>query len=386
MRNIETIMILGSGELGKEVAISAKRLGRKVIAVDNYPNAPAMQVADTFEVVNMLDGQDLQKIVRKHKPDILVPEVESIRTSQLQILEKQGVQVVPTAKATHITMNRDAVRDIASKKLRMKTAAYTYANSYEEFEKACQSIGFPCVVKPIMSSSGKGQSTVKDPLGLKPAWKYAQKGARGDGNKVIIEEFIKFQSEITLLTVKQKKGRTIFLPPVGHRQEMGDYRESWMPANITPSQLRKAKSMAKKMTDHLGGAGVFGVEFFITKNDVYFSELSPRPHDTGMVTMASQDLSQFDLHVRAILGLPIPKINSYGAAATAVILSTKDPQPVKGYIGLKKALAHKNVDIRIFGKLEHRKGRRMGITLARANSVSAAVRLAKKAASYIKVR
>ena len=386
MRNTETIMILGSGELGKEVAISAQRLGRKVIAVDKYPNAPAMQVADTFEVVDMLDGKQLQKIVKKHKPDLIVPEVESIRTTQLQAFEKQGIQVVPTAKATHITMNRDAVRDIANKKLKMKTAAYDYADNYEDFQRICRSIGFPCVVKPIMSSSGKGQSTVKNVQGMKAAWKYAQEGARGDGNKVIIEEFVRFQLEITLLTIKQKKGRTLFLPPVGHRQEKGDYRESWMPANISPSQLRKAKAMAKKMTDYLGGAGIFGVEFFITKDDVYFSELSPRPHDTGMVTMASQDLSQFDLHVRAILGLPIPRINNLGAAATAVILSDKNPQPVKGYSGVNKALAHKNVDVRIFGKHEHRKGRRMGITLARANTASGAVRLAKKAASYVRVR
>lgn len=386
MRNTETIMILGSGELGKEVAISAQRLGRRVIAVDKYPNAPAMQVADGFEVVDMLDGQQLQRIVRKHKPDIIVPEVESIRTTQLKAFEKQGIQVVPTAKATHITMNRDAVRDIAHRKLRLKTARYAYAETFEEFEKACKYVGFPCVVKPIMSSSGKGQSTVKTPARMKSAWLHAQKEARGDGKKVIIEEFINFHLEITLLTIKQKKGRTIFLPAVGHRQEKGDYRESWMPANISSSQLRKAKSMAKKMTDYLGGAGIFGVEFFITKNDVYFSELSPRPHDTGMVTMASQDLSQFDLHVRAILGLPIPRVNNLGAAATAVILSNKPPQPVKGYTGLKKALAHKNVDVRIFGKQEHRKGRRMGITLARANTASGAVRLAKKAASYVRVR
>lgn len=385
MKNIKTIMILGSGELGKEVVIAAKRLGQKVIAVDKYPNAPAMQVADTFEVIDMLDAEQLQRIVKKHQPDLIVPEVESIRTTQLQAFEKQGIQVVPTAKATHITMNRDVVRDIASSNLKLKTAQFLYATSYEEFEVACEKIGFPCVVKPIMSSSGKGQSTVPSRKQMKMAWKYAQEGARGDSNKVIIEEFVKFHLEITLLTVKQKKGPTIFLPPVGHRQEKGDYRESWMPADISSAQLKKAKAMAKKMTDYLGGSGVFGVEFFITKDDVYFSELSPRPHDTGMVTMVSQDLSQFDLHVRAILGLPIPQINYFGPSATAVILSDKNPQPVKGYSGLVQALAHRNVDLRIFGKEEHRKGRRMGITLAKAKSAKAAVKLAKKAADCVRV-
>ncbi|MCB0406558.1 MAG: formate-dependent phosphoribosylglycinamide formyltransferase [Bdellovibrionales bacterium] len=386
LKAVETIMILGSGELGKEVAISAQRLGQKVIAVDNYENAPAMQVADAFEVIDMLNGDELARIVEKHQPDILVPEVEAIRTTKLKDFEKSGIQVVPTAKATHITMNRDVVRDLASQKLKLKTAKYEYAESFDQLTSACSRIGFPCVIKPIMSSSGKGQSIVKKSSELQKAWDYAIKGARGDSHKIIVEEFIKFHLEITLLTVKQKKGPTLFIDPIGHRQEHGDYRESWMPAALTHHQLRRAKQMAKKITDDLGGTGVFGVEFFITKNDVYFSELSPRPHDTGMVTLTSQDLSQFDLHVRAILGLPIPKINTYGPSASAVILSKKEPQPVKGYSGLKNAMAIKNVDLRIFGKEMHRKNRRMGIALAKATSVKAAVRIAKKAASYIVVK
>lgn len=381
----KTIMLLGAGELGKEFTISAQRLGQRVIAVDKYPGAPAMQVADAFEVIDMLDGDQLEKTVKKYKPDVIVPEIEAIRTEKLKFFEKQGIKVVPTAKATHYTMNRDAIRDLASKKLRIKTAKYEYAETIEDFKNAVERIGLPCVVKPIMSSSGKGQSTIRKPSEVDKAWNFALKGMRGDRARVIVEEFIAFEFEITLLTVKQKKGPTLFVNPIGHRQENGDYRESWMPAKMSFGQSLKAKRMAKKITDHLGGAGVFGVEFFVTKNDVYFSELSPRPHDTGLVTLVSQDLSQFDLHARAILGLPIPKIEYYGPAASRVILATKEASRVKTYTGIRQAMAHKNVDVRIFSKPSQRKGRRMGVVLARASSPKSATQLAIKAASRIRV-
>ncbi|NQZ02810.1 MAG: formate-dependent phosphoribosylglycinamide formyltransferase [Bdellovibrionales bacterium] len=384
------IMLLGSGELGKELVISAKRLGKHVVAVDNYKGAPAMQVADEFEVISMLNAEDLAEIVRKHKPDIIVPEVEAIRTTLLKDFEKSGIKVVPTAKAAHTTMNRDAIRDLAANKLKLKTAKYFYAESLDELKQKINTVGFPCVIKPIMSSSGKGQSTVKSAAGLEKAWNVARAGARGDssrgeGFKIIVEEFISFHLEITLLTVRQKKGPHVFLPPIGHRQEGGDYRESWIPADMKPNQIRAAKRMAKKITDELGGHGIFGVEFFVTKNDVYFSELSPRPHDTGMVTLVSHDLSEFDLHMRALLELPIPKLNMISPSASAVILSKKESQPVKGYNGLRSALAYRDVDVRIFGKPTHRKGRRMGVALAKASSAKAAVRVAKNAAARVSV-
>jgi len=381
----DKLMILGSGELGKELVIAAQRLGKTVIAVDKYKRAPAMQVADDFEVISMLDADELKRIVSKHKPDVIIPEVEAIRTTLLQKFEKQGIKVVPTAKAAHTTMNRDAIRDLASQKLGLKTAKYFYAESLTELKDKIDLIGFPCVIKPIMSSSGKGQSTVKNRHQLERAWTLAREGARGEGIKVIVEEFIPFQLEITLLTVRQKRGPHIFLPPIGHRQENGDYRESWIPANMKTSQVRAAKQIKKKITDELGGAGVFGVEFFVTKDAVYFSELSPRPHDTGMVTLISHDLSEFDLHMRALLELPIPKVNMISPAASAVVLSKKDTQPVKGYTGLKKALAHRNVDVRIFGKPSHRKGRRMAVALAKARTAKGAVRIATSAASRISV-
>lgn len=380
------LMLLGSGELGKEVAISAQRLGCHVVAVDRYAHAPAMKVANESFVIDMLDGMQLEGLVRQVNPDFIVPEVEAIRTTKLLELEKQGYKVVPTAKAAHTTMNRDVVRDIANQKLKLKTAQYLYAESLPQLQEACQKIGFPCVIKPIMSSSGKGQSVARSPKEVQKSWDYAQGGARGDAKRVIVEEFIQFELEITLLTVRQKKGPTLFMPPIGHRQEHGDYRESWMPARIRAAHLKKAQTMAKKITDYLGGAGIFGVEFFVTKNDVYFSELSPRPHDTGMVTLVSQDLNQFDLHVRAILGLPIPRVENLGPSASAVILSKKTDQKVQGYSGLEKAAAFKGVDIRIFGKDEHRMGRRMGITLAKATSTQKAVQIAKKAAASIKVK
>ncbi len=376
------LMLLGSGELGKEVVISLKRLGLFVIAVDRYENAPAMQVADRFEVINMLDADDLQKIVEKHRPDFIIPEIEAIRTEKLQEFEDQGFVVIPTAKAAFLTMNRIAIREVANKELGLRTAKYAYAASSEELKNKVLEIGLPCVIKPVMSSSGKGQSTINKVEECQKAWDYAEKGMRGDEKKVIVEEFIKFDSEITLLTVKQRNAPTLFVNPIGHRQEHGDYRESWIPANISEKALNSAKEMAKKVTDYLGGAGIFGVEFFIKGDEVIFSELSPRPHDTGMVTLISQDLSEFDLHVRAILGLPIPKINYNGPSASAVILADRESQNIQ-YEGLEKALSIPDTEIRIFGKPDSRPNRRMGVALARGESVTDAITKAKTAASKV---
>ena len=385
-KTLNKLMLLGSGELGKEMVIAAKRLGKTVIAVDKYPKAPAMQMADHCEVIDMLDGEQLEQLVIRHQPDLIIPEVEAIRTDKLKDFEEQGTIVVPTAEATHLTMNRDGIRDVAAHELKLKTARFIYASNLGELKKATQTLGFPCVIKPVMSSSGKGQSVAHTNKDITHAWNFACKGMRGDIKKVIVEEFIKFNLEITLLTVKQHSGKTLFLPPIGHRQEGGDYRESWIPAKMTEAQLLKARRMAKKMTDRLGGAGIFGVEFFVTKNDVYFSELSPRPHDTGMVTLISQDLSEFDLHVRAILGLPIPKINYFGPAASAVILSQKNKKIAPSYTGVEKALSMGHTDIRIFGKPAARKLRRMGVALARGASTNQARRLAKKAADFVNVK
>ena len=381
---MQTIMLLGSGELGKEFTISAKRLGQKIVAVDSYPLAPAMQVADEFEVISMLDASELKKIVKKHKPDIIVPEVESIRTEMLKEFEAQGIFVVPSAEATHLTMNRDAIRDVVASELKVRTAKFSYANNEAQLLSACENVGYPCVIKPVMSSSGKGQSVVNSGGDVKKAWKFACDGMRGDSKKVIAEEFIKFESEITLLTIKQKEGPTLYVDPIGHRQEDGDYRESWIPANIRPNLLTKAKKIAKKVTDRLGGAGLFGVEFFITKDEVIFSELSPRPHDTGMVTLISQDLSEFDLHCRAVLGLPIPVINYKGPSASAVVLASKESNK---YLmsGFENALKIKNTDLRIFGKPTTRKNRRMAVALATDSNVMKARRRAKKAADQIKI-
>lgn len=379
------ILLLGSGELGKELTISLKRLGCYVIAVDRYANAPAHQVADKYEVTDMLDAEQLKILVRKHTPDYIVPEIEAIRTSALKEFERQGYTVVPTAEAAHLTMNRDAIREVAAKELKLTTAKYGYASTLEEFIKISDEIGYPNVVKPVMSSSGKGQSVVKTKNQAEQAWHYAIENKRGTENRVIVEEFIHFQLEITLLTVKQHNGPTLFLNPIGHVQERGDYQESWMPAKISPAQLKAAQKMAKKITDRLGGAGLFGVEFFITKKGVIFSELSPRPHDTGMVTLISQDLSEFDLHARAILNLPIPKIHYYSAAASAVILAQTDSDSAPKYQGLEQALKLKDIDVRIFAKPSTRKYRRMGVALARAKNTNAARKLAKKAASLVKV-
>ena len=378
-------MLLGSGELGKEFVISAQRLGLEVIAVDRYADAPAMQVADEAEVIDMLSAQDLERIVERHRPSIIVPEIEAIRTEKLREFESLGIQVVPTAKAAHLTMNRDAIRDVAARELKLKTALFAYAESRDELLKVGAEIGFPNVVKPVMSSSGKGQSTVKNIEELSLAWDYAVSGMRGDKARVIVEEYIKFDLEITLLTIKQKKGPTLFVEPIGHRQERGDYRESWMPARMSRSQLMKAQRMAKKVTDYLGGAGIFGVEFFITKKDVYFSELSPRPHDTGMVSLISQNLSEFDLHLRAVLGLPIPEISYFGPSASAVILADRDAEKFKIF-DINKALSVKGTDLRIFGKPSTRKFRRMGVALARGKSIDEARQRARKAASKVKIQ
>ncbi len=384
MKVPDRILLLGSGELGRELVISLKRLGKFVIAVDKYPNAPAMQVADAFEVINMLDAAQLASVVEKHKPDLIVPEIEAIRTEKLKAFEQAGYTVIPTAEATHLTMNRDAIRDVASRELKLRTAKYAYADSFEALERETALIGYPVVVKPCMSSSGKGQSTVKKAADLRAAWDYAVTAGRTGGTKVIVEEFIAFELEITLLTIRQRKGPTLFVRPIGHRQERGDYQESWMPALVRPVQLKAAQRMAKIVTDRLGGAGVFGVEFFLTKKEVIFSELSPRPHDTGMVTLISQDLSEFDLHARAILGLPIPLINYRSASASAVILADREAASVS-YRGLDKALSLKNTDVRIFRKPDSRKYRRMGVALATAKDTKAARALAKKAADRVEI-
>jgi phosphoribosylglycinamide formyltransferase 2 len=357
------ILLLGSGELGKELVIALQRLGQYVIAADSYEGAPAMQVAHEYEVLNMLDGDALDKVVAKHKPDLIVPEIEAIRTERFYDYEKQGVTVVPSAKAANFTMNRKAIRDLAAKELNLRTANYQYATTLEQFTKAVKEIGIPCVVKPLMSSSGKGQSVVKTEADIEKSWNYALEGSRGDYKEVIIEEFIKFHSEITLLTVTQKKGKTLFCPPIGHRQERGDYQESWQPCAISDKDLADAQDMAEKVTKALTGAGIWGVEFFLTDKGVYFSELSPRPHDTGMVTLAgTQNLSEFELHARAILGLAIPEISLERTGASAVVLASQSGS-VKEYKGINEVLRTEKTDVRIFNKPTTRPYRRMGVVL-----------------------
>lgn len=383
MKNINKILLLGSGELGRELVIAAKRYGQYVIAVDNYDGAPAMQVADDFEVVSMLDGVTLQKIVDRHKPDIIIPEIEAIRTEKLFNFEQQGIFVVPTAEAAHLTMNRDAIRKVAAEDLGLKTARYAYAESLLQLEEVSYQIGFPCVIKPVMSSSGKGQSIAKSFEELSVSWELACSSGRGDKLKVIIEEFMPFDFEITLLTVKQKNGPTVFVKPIGHRQERGDYQESWMPAQMNELQLKKAHEMARVITDRLGGAGLFGVEFFVIDEEVYFSEVSPRPHDTGLVTMISQNLSEFELHMRAILGLPIPSIEYYGPSASSVILALQESSQPPGYQGLDKALSKEGTELRLFSKPSTRLYRRMGVGLARGRSIEEARALANEVSSSI---
>ena len=366
---MKKILLLGSGELGKEFVISAQRKGQHIIACDSYAGAPAMQVADEFEVFDMLNGEELERVVKKHQPDIIVPEIEAIRTERLYDFEKEGIQVVPSARAVNFTMNRKAIRDLAAKELGLKTAKYFYAKTLDELKEAAAKIGFPCVVKPLMSSSGKGQSLVKSADELEHAWEYGCSGSRGDIRELIIEEFIKFDSEITLLTVTQKNGPTLFCPPIGHVQKGGDYRESFQPAHIDPAHLKEAEEMAEKVTRALTGAGLWGVEFFLShENGVYFSELSPRPHDTGMVTMASQRLSEFALHARAILGLPITQehvalsIPQGTVAASHAIVVQGDGEAE--FRNVATALSQPGTDLRIFAKPEVHGHRRMAVALA----------------------
>ena len=365
---MKKILLLGSGELGKEFVIAAQRLGQYVIACDSYAGAPAMQVADECEVFSMLDGDALERAVRKHQPDLIVPEIEAIRTERLYAFEQEGIQVVPSAKAVNFTMNRKAIRDLAAKELGLKTARYYYAKSLDELKEAAGKIGFPCVVKPLMSSSGKGQSIVKTPDELEHAWEYGCSGSRGDIKELIVEEFIKFDSEITLLTVTQKNGPTLFCPPIGHVQKNGDYRESFQPAHIDPAHLKEAQDMAEKVTRALTGAGIWGVEFFLShENGVYFSELSPRPHDTGMVTLAgTQNLNEFELHLHAVLGLPIPHVKLERMGASAVILSGIASQEQPNYRGMEEVLKEEDTYLRIFGKPTTRVNRRMGVVLCNA--------------------
>jgi phosphoribosylglycinamide formyltransferase 2 len=378
------LMLLGSGELGKEFTIAAQRLGNHVVAVDRYAHAPAMQVADEYEVISMLSGEDLERVVTKHQPDYIIPEIEAIRTEKLAEFEQRGITVIPTAKATHYTMNRDRIRELAHQELGVRTAKYAYATTLAQMQAAATEIGFPHVVKPVMSSSGKGQSVVHNLAEVETAWDYAIAGSRGDSQKVIIEEFINFEIEITLLTIKQWNAPTIFCPPIGHRQERGDYQESWQPAEISPAQTLAAQVIATQVTDALGGAGIFGVEFFITADEVIFSELSPRPHDTGMVTLISQNLNEFELHLRAVLGLPIPNITQFAPAASAVILATEDSDSIC-FTGVAEALNTPDVDLRLFGKPDARPYRRMGVALAKAETTQLARAKAVRAASQISI-
>jgi phosphoribosylglycinamide formyltransferase 2 len=379
------ILLLGSGELGREFVISAKRLGCEVIACDSYPGAPAMQVADGFEIFSMLDADLLRAAIERHQPDYIVPEIEAIRTEVLAEVEAQGLTVVPSARATIMTMNRDRIREVAAVELGLRTSRYRYAESLEEVQAGAEHTGLPCVIKPVMSSSGKGQSTVRTADELESAWNYAVANMRGDRSRVIVEEFVDFDYEITLLTVRSMNGVN-FCPPIGHRQERGDYQESWQPAPMTDRALAAAQDMARAVVDNLGGYGIFGVEFFVKGEDVIFSELSPRPHDTGMVTLISQDLNEFDLHARAILGLPVPDVQLRGAAASAVLLADRESTEFR-VEGLADALAapEGQVDLRIFAKPTTRPYRRMGVTLALADDTDSARRIATEAAAKLHI-
>ncbi|MFD2262726.1 formate-dependent phosphoribosylglycinamide formyltransferase [Lacibacterium aquatile] len=383
------ILLLGSGELGREFVISAKRLGAHVVACDAYAGAPAMQVADEFEVFSMLDGEALGVAIDKHKPDFIVPEVEAIRTEVLKEYEDRGQNVVPSARATIMTMNRDRIREVAASELGLPTSKYLYAETLEEMRAAVEKVGIPCVVKPVMSSSGKGQSTVKAQADVDTAWNYAVAGMRGDRKRVIVEAFIAFDYEITLLTIRTRQG-VIFCDPIGHRQERGDYQESWQPTAMAPAAVAEAQRQAKAVVDNLGGYGLFGVEFFVKGEDVIFSELSPRPHDTGMVTLISQNLTEFDLHARAILGLPIPSITQFGASASAVVLADRDSSDfvVEGVAEALQAPASDiDIDVRVFNKPTTRPYRRMGVTLALARNgdTDQAREAARAAAAKIKI-
>jgi phosphoribosylglycinamide formyltransferase 2 len=383
-----TLMLLGSGELGKEVAIAAQRLGCRVIAVDRYAGAPAMQVADLAEVVAMADGEALKAVVRRHRPDLVIPEIEALAVEALAELEAEGTTVIPTARATAVTMNRDRIRDLAASELGLRTARFAYAESAAELAAAAAPLGWPVVVKPVMSSSGKGQSVVRGPEGIAAAWEAALAGARGAGARVIVEEFLRFELEITLLTVKQWDGPTLFCPPIGHIQERGDYQCSWQPAALPAAALAQAEAMARAVTDNLGGAGLFGVEFFLCgtpgAEQVVFSELSPRPHDTGLVTLMGQNLNEFELHLRAVLGLPIPEIRSLGPAASRVILADSSGSAV-AYQGVAAALAEVDTQLLLFGKPDAKPQRRMGVALARGSSEAEARAKADRAAAQVKV-
>ena len=389
MTAIAKIMLLGSGELGREFVISAKRLGAHVVACDSYAGAPAMQVADEAEVFSMLDAAALAAAIDRHRPDCIVPEIEAIRTEVLKDYEDKGVTVAPSARATIMTMNRDRIREVAASELGLITSRYRYAETREEMQDAVAEVGVPCVVKPVMSSSGKGQSVVKSADAVDGAWDYAVAGMRGDRQRVIVEAFVDFDYEITLLTVRTRDG-VVFCDPIGHRQERGDYQESWQPTPMTPQAVDEAKRMAKAVVDNLGGYGLFGVEFFVKGDRVIFSELSPRPHDTGMVTLISQNLSEFDLHARAILGLPIPSLSAYGPSASAVILADRESSDFT-IEGLAEALIPSlpgiDLDVRIFNKPTTRPYRRMGVALAlaRNGNVEAARAAARAAAAKIRL-
>ena len=376
-------LLCGSGELGKEVAIELQRFGIEVVALDKYANAPAMQIAHRSYVLSMLDGDRLREIIEAEKPDYIIPEIEAIATPTLVELEKEGYNVIPTAKAAWLTMNREGIRRLAAEELGLPTSPYRFAATREEFDAAIEAIGTPCVVKPIMSSSGHGQSVCKTPEGADNSWKIAQEGGRAGGGEVIVEGFVKFDYEITLLTVRHSGG-TSFLNPIGHHQVDGDYRESWQPQPMSEKALAQARDIAKKVTDALGGYGIFGVELFVCGDDVLFSEVSPRPHDTGMVTMISQDLSEFALHARAVLGLPIPSINFYGPSASKAVVVEGDSDKVV-FSNLEEVLAEPNVQVRIFGKPEVKGHRRMGVILARGENVEEALAKAEKAYATLKV-
>ena len=376
------VMLLGSGELGKEVIIELQRFGCEVIAVDRYESAPGMQVAHRSHVINMLDRESLEKVIRLEHPDLIVPEIEAINTDLLVDLESEGFNVIPTARATNLTMNREGIRRLASEKLGLKTSRFRFVSNKDDYEIAVKDIGIPCVVKPVMSSSGKGQSTVKNEGEKLLAWEYALSGARGDAEKIIVEEFVDFDYEITLLTVRTNEG-TLFCEPIGHVQEGGDYQESWQPQKMDDSALEKSQDIAKRVTDELGGLGLFGVELFVKDDDVIFSEVSPRPHDTGMVTMISQDLSEFALHARAILGLPIPVIRQLGFAASSVVLAEGFSKEIR-YVGLSEGLSFPDTQLRLFGKPSVDGERRVGVGLALGATIQEARTKAKKVSKAVK--
>lgn len=381
--NAFKVLFCGSGELGKEVVIELQRLGVEVIAVDRYANAPAMQVAHRSHVVDMLDGKALRAIIEQERPNLIVPEIEAIATPELVELEKEGYRVVPTARAVNLTMNREGIRRLAAEELGLPTSPYRFAETREDYLAAVREVGLPLVVKPVMSSSGKGQSTVKTEDDIEAAWEYAQTGGRAGKGRVIVEGFVDFDYEITLLTVKHRDGIS-FCDPIGHRQEDGDYRESWQPQPMSEKALARSREIAEAVAGNLGGYGVYGVELFIKEDDVWFSEVSPRPHDTGLVTLVSQDLSEFALHARAILGLPVPAIRQQGPSASAVILPKGDSSEVS-YTGLEHALAHPDTQLRLFGKPELKGRRRMGVALAKAESIEEARAKATRSAAAVKV-